>query len=147
MPGRDLWRGEFMGLTYSPLADRYESKRMTVRANAYHGLLGTLVKIGYPAWGAVRLLDDEGFWTLAMAGAGLIDVEHVPAESGLSRPPPGGTRPRPHSLASVAALAAVATCSSGRRRSLVAGAAFGVLTHLLRDLATGDAGVPLAWPL
>jgi membrane-bound metal-dependent hydrolase YbcI (DUF457 family) len=78
-------------------------------------------------------------------GACLIDVDHVPYTFFGSEVITAGTvRPYSHSLATIAALCAVAALG-GRMRPLWIGALAAVLTHLMRDAATG--GVPLLWPL
>ena len=93
----------------------------------------------------------------AVVAAVLVDVDHVPGTLlGQSWLTDGVPRPYPHSLLTVALLAAGAVLvrarggESSRRRRLVgrllAGAALGVTVHLARDLATGP-GVALGWPL
>jgi membrane-bound metal-dependent hydrolase YbcI (DUF457 family) len=79
-----------------------------------------------------------------LAGSVLIDADHLPGEFGWNIITRGSGRPMPHSLPTVGLLLLTALSLRGQWRSLVAGAAFGVTTHLVRDMATG--GVPLRWP-
>lgn len=80
-----------------------------------------------------------------LLGGVLIDVDHVPLLLGNELVTAGATRPYSHSLAMVGGLLLVAAGLARDRRRIVLGAAFGLATHLLRDMATG--GVPLFWPL
>lgn len=80
----------------------------------------------------------------ALAGAVLIDADHLPGEFGWDGITRGPGRPVPHSLPSVGLLLLAALPLRGQWRSGMTGAAFGVATHLVRDMATG--GVPLRWP-
>lgn len=79
-----------------------------------------------------------------LAGSVLIDADHLPGEFGWNIITRGSGRPVPHSLPTVGLLLLTALSLRGQWRSLAAGAAFGVTTHLVRDMATG--GVPLRWP-
>jgi inner membrane protein len=78
-----------------------------------------------------------------LAGAVLLDLDHLPMELGRDTITRGTNRPYGHALATVAGIAAAGLIRTRWRRLLLA-LAFGVGTHLLRDLATG--GVPLFWP-
>ena len=89
-------------------------------------------------------LDGISLTLAVLAGAVLIDADHVPMELGASVITRGTNRPYSHSLAMVAAMLALAGISGGRWRRWLLGVAFGIATHLLRDMATG--GVPLFWP-
>jgi inner membrane protein len=82
-------------------------------------------------------------WVLA--GAVLLDLDHVPLFLGLDVTATQSGRPVTHSLATVAVLLAAALVVRPWRRPLTA-LAIGAGTHLLRDLCTGP-GVPLSWPL
>ncbi|HEY8597080.1 MAG TPA: metal-dependent hydrolase [Thermomicrobiales bacterium] len=84
------------------------------------------------------------FFLGTLAGAVLLDADHLPGEFGWDIITRGSGRPVPHSLPTVGLLLLAALPLQGHRRDLVAGAAFGVGTHLVRDMATG--GVPLRWP-
>jgi len=81
-----------------------------------------------------------------LAGAVLIDVDHVPLQvfgwDVLAR---GTIRPYPHSLPTLIACACAWLLAGQRWRPLLAGLGFGVATHLIRDAAS--VGVPLLWPL
>ncbi len=87
---------------------------------------------------ALRLLP----WVLA--GAVLLDLDHVPLFLGFDVTATPSGRPVSHSLTTVALLL-VAALAVGRWRVPLAGLAVGAATQLLRDLATGP-GVPLLWP-
>ena len=81
-------------------------------------------------------------WVLA--GAVLLDLDHVPLYLGADIAVSPGGRPVTHSLLTVAVLLAGAAAVR-RWRVPLAGLALGAATQLLRDLATGP-GVPLLWP-
>jgi membrane-bound metal-dependent hydrolase YbcI (DUF457 family) len=82
----------------------------------------------------------------ALAGGILIDVDHIPYEIyGWNAFTLGTVRPYLHSLVTVAALAILAVTGTRSRMTMMLTVAFGVGTHLLRDMATN--GVPLLWPL
>lgn len=81
-------------------------------------------------------------WVLA--GAVLLDLDHVPLYLGADIAVSPGGRPVSHSLLTVAVLLAAAGAVR-RWRVPLAGLALGVATQLLRDLSTGP-GVPLLWP-
>ena len=81
-------------------------------------------------------------WVLA--GAVLLDLDHVPLYLGADIAVSPGGRPVTHSLLTVAVLLAGAAAVR-RWRMPLAGLALGAATQLLRDLATGP-GVPLLWP-
>lgn len=93
---------------------------------------------------ALPLPRDELFLRGALAGAVLLDLDHLPGEFGSALLTRGAGRPLPHSLPTVAALLACAAPASVCGRPFFLGAATGVLTHFLRDMATG--GAPLRWP-
>ena len=81
-------------------------------------------------------------WVLA--GAVLLDLDHVPLYLGLDVSVTPWGRPVSHSLLTVALLL-LGAAAVRRWRVPLAGLAVGVATQLLRDLATGP-GVPLLWP-
>jgi inner membrane protein len=86
------------------------------------------------------------FIVAALVASVAIDVDHIPAYLGWDGLT--GTLPRPysHSLLVVLLLLAFGRASRGTARQVSYGLAFGVATHLFRDLATGP-GVPFMWPL
>lgn len=94
---------------------------------------------------ALPLPRAEPFLRGVLAGAILLDLDHLPGEFGWPILTRGSGRPVVHSLPTVAALLLAAALSPTRRRIVLQGAACGVLTHFLRDMATG--GVPLRWPI
>ncbi len=82
----------------------------------------------------------------ALSGGVLIDVDHIPSEIfGWGVFTEGTRRPYSHSLATIVVMVGIAIISRGRHRELILTIAFGVATHLLRDLATS--GVSLFWPV
>ena len=88
---------------------------------------------------ALRALPDETADELAdgaLVASVAIDADHLPIAAAMLRGEHELPRPRPHTFATPARLAA-----AGRR-----GAAFGTAVHLARDLFNGP-GVAVAWPL
>ena len=85
------------------------------------------------------------FARAARLGAVLIDLDHVPKYAGWRWLAREAGRPYSHSLPTIAALVAIAARSAGLRH-VALGAAFGLATHLFRDLADAD-GAPLLWPV
>ncbi|MGZ4541401.1 MAG: metal-dependent hydrolase [Blastococcus sp.] len=89
--------------------------------------------------------DRRQFRVWVLAGAVLLDLDHIPLylwEVGAAAP---NGRPVTHSLATVLVLLAGAALVR-RLRVPLGGLALGVALHLLRDIGTGP-GVPLFWPL
>jgi inner membrane protein len=93
--------------------------------------------------GPVRLIRASAFTSAAVLGSVLIDLDHLPIYAGLDGYAHAG-RPYSHSLATVTVLLVLSRAVPAVSQ-LCAGAAAGVLLHLLRDAATGP-GVPLLWP-
>ena len=93
----------------------------------------------------LSLIGDErsrAFYAGAALGSVALDVDHVPMyAAGDART----YRPKTHSFPAVVLVAAVAARVRGRRRAILQGVTFGLVSHLLRDLLTG--GAPLFWPL
>lgn len=85
------------------------------------------------------------FVAAALIASFAIDVDHIPAYLGWHSLTGGVPRPYSHSLLTVAVLLACGWALRGDSRKVALGLAFGVATHLLRDLSTGP-GVPLLWP-
>jgi inner membrane protein len=81
-----------------------------------------------------------------IAGSVLLDLDHVPELFGVGVLRNGTSRPVPHSLVTVLALARNARGHGWPTPGVARGAAVGVAAHLVRDLATGN-GVQLLWPL
>jgi membrane-bound metal-dependent hydrolase YbcI (DUF457 family) len=87
------------------------------------------------------------FVAAALVASVVIDIDHIPGYLGshvLS-----GSLPRPytHSVLLVVIFLALGWASSrSDLRQIWLGVAFGVSTHLFRDLATGP-GVPVVWPV
>ena len=86
------------------------------------------------------------FATAALVASVAIDLDHLPGYLGWEVLDGAGPRPYPHCLLTVALIVALASIAPGRLQAILLGAAFGVATHLFRDLATGP-GVSLFWPL
>jgi inner membrane protein len=80
----------------------------------------------------------------AVAGAVLLDLDHLPKELGWDGLTRGSRRPYAHSLAGVAGAVLLAA-RLRRPPPATRAAAAGLVLHLVRDMATG--GVPLLWPL
>jgi len=87
------------------------------------------------------------FTAAALAFSVAIDLDHLPRYLGSGVLTGDLPRPYTHSLIPIAALIAVGLASRrSAARQISLGAAFGIASHLLRDLATGP-GIPLLWPL
>lgn len=106
----------------------------TAHASSALLLLGTLRRRCAPAVSACTVL-----------GAVLIDTDHLPMQLGSAVLTRGTNRPYTHSLLAISGVVLIAALLPGIWRGLALSAAFGVATHLVRDMATG--GVPLYWPL
>jgi inner membrane protein len=102
-----------------------------------HLLTAAIVLAALPA--AARLN-----WPWALAGAVLIDLDHIPLYVWGDAVEGDGGRPGTHSLATVLLLLGLAALLP-RGRTALTGLAVGVSLHLVRDVATGP-GIPLAWP-
>jgi membrane-bound metal-dependent hydrolase YbcI (DUF457 family) len=89
------------------------------------------------------------FRRAALLGSVAIDLDHVPdLVLGWRWLMGDSPRPYPHSLPTLALLAVLARAArSEHQRDLLAGAAFGLSVHLLRDVTDGSDGVPLLWPI
>ena len=89
--------------------------------------------------------DRRRFRAWVLAGAVLLDLDHIPLylwEVGAAAP---NGRPVTHGLATVLLLLAGAALVR-RLRTPLLGLALGVALHLVRDTAEGP-GIPLLWPL
>ena len=91
----------------------------------------------------IRRIDGRVF-ACAVAGSVLIDLDHVPAALGSTVLSSSYGRPVTHGLLTVIAICIVALAGSGRWRVGGLAIAFGIASHLFRDIATG--GVLLFWP-
>jgi inner membrane protein len=88
-----------------------------------------------------------GFVVAALVGATAIDLDHIPGFLGSHAFTEGTSRPYCHSLLMLVLLLVLAAAWRGRAgRTIFLGLAFGVTTHLVRDMGTGD-GIALLWPL
>jgi membrane-bound metal-dependent hydrolase YbcI (DUF457 family) len=114
---------------------------------ALRALLDELSHVGtvYIVLVRLRLCPSRSFVQGAMLGATLIDLDHVPMAMRRRGDLTGQPRPRLHSLLPLLAIGAYSRWLAERRGCTFRGAAFGFVTHLMRDMATG--GVPLFWPL
>lgn len=87
------------------------------------------------------------FAAAALLASMAIDVDHIPGYLGSHLLNGGLPRPYGHSALLVVAVVGVGWASRRRDvREVSLGVAFGISTHLFRDLATGP-GVPLFWPI
>ncbi len=82
----------------------------------------------------------------ALAGAVLIDLDHIPFYLWGALSTEDAGRPVTHSLATVIVLAVAGAMGPRRLRPALYGLSLGVCLHLVRDVATGP-GVPLWWPV
>jgi membrane-bound metal-dependent hydrolase YbcI (DUF457 family) len=85
------------------------------------------------------------FVAAALLASVAIDLDHLPGYLGADLLGEG-PRPYTHGLLAAAALGGLGFLGSGRYRYLMLGAAFGLLAHLMRDVATGP-GVAALFPL
>ncbi len=122
-----------------------ESESATPRRALFDGLchIGTALAVALPA--LPRVDNRWGFIRAVICGAVVIDLDHIPAarSTRLERCMSMPQRPASHSLFTVIALAsAVEVIRPGRQLGI--GVLLGLISHLLRDLATG--GAPLMRP-
>jgi membrane-bound metal-dependent hydrolase YbcI (DUF457 family) len=84
----------------------------------------------------------------ALAGGVLIDIDHVPQYLGTDFLTMGTPRPYTHSLLMVLVVVLIAWQASGQLRVFMSGAALGLASHLIRDMAEPgqNGGVSLFWP-
>lgn len=112
-------------------------------------MLGALIRVRGVA-------PDQRFGAAMLACSVLIDVDHLPAEFGFRGLTNGTPRPYSHALLTVIALTLAWTAArfialrSARRRPaaaelILAGAAWGVAAHFVRDIAT--APLSFWWPV
>jgi inner membrane protein len=78
-------------------------------------------------------------------GSVIIDIDHIPMTIEHHGDLNGLARPDSHSLLTVLLVAGLGRWLPVRRRPYALGLAFGIATHLTRDMATGR--VRLFWPL
>jgi inner membrane protein len=94
----------------------------------------------------LRLIEGHvspSFRRVALVASVLLDLDHL---SRLMRPPlRPRTRPRPHSMATVLGVVLLSLLFPRRHRARAYAVAFGVASHLVRDVARGSA--PLGWPI
>jgi hypothetical protein len=95
--------------------------------------------------GACRVQPASPLFLGTVVGSVLIDIDHLPAELGVTLLGDQVHRPVSHSMTTIAVLLILSALVRGRNRLLLFGVAFGIGTHLFRDMATG--GVILWWPL
>lgn len=84
-----------------------------------------------------------------LIGAVLIDLDHLPKYLGTDILTKGTPRPYTHSLLMLGLVALAAWRTRGNASVYLAGAAFGLVTHLIRDMAEPgqNGGVALFWPV
>ena len=85
------------------------------------------------------------FLVAALIASVAIDFDHLPGYVGSQMLTGSLPRPYTHGLLTVVLLLALGNASRGGARQISFGLAFGVATHLFRDLGTGP-GIPLLWP-
>jgi inner membrane protein len=85
------------------------------------------------------------FMLPALIASVAIDLDHVPAQLGVSGLTNGTPRPYTHSLLAVALVLIVGVVWR-RRRDVMLGVALGLMLHFARDLAESNAGLSLLWP-
>jgi inner membrane protein len=105
-----------------------------------HLLTAILLICAFPA----RL--PPGFVVGAMAGAVLIDLDHLPLMLGSDLLTRDTHRPLTHGLLAIVVVLGMAGIVPARWRWIGVGLAVGFSIHFWRDLATSTAGVPLLWP-
>ncbi|HXO06988.1 MAG TPA: metal-dependent hydrolase [Solirubrobacteraceae bacterium] len=86
------------------------------------------------------------FMVPALIASVVIDADHIPGQLGATWLTAGTPRPYTHSLLTIAIVLSIAALWRARR-DLVLGIAIGLALHFFRDLAEGDAGVSLLWPV
>jgi inner membrane protein len=88
----------------------------------------------------------ERFLVPALIASVAIDLDHIPADLGGQWLTAGTPRPYTHSLLTVVIVLAIGLVWR-RRRDLMPAIAIGLTLHLWRDMAEGDTGVSLLWPI
>jgi inner membrane protein len=96
---------------------------------------------------AFSSLRNAAFVLGCLAGAVVIDLDHIPLYLGSDILTDTTNRPLSHGLLIIGAVLAVALVAGQPWRALGLGLAAGLGTHFLRDMATSTAGAPLLWPL
>ena len=86
------------------------------------------------------------FMVPALIASVAIDADHIPGQLGANWLTAGTPRPYTHSLLTIVIVLAIAGLWRARR-DLVLGIAIGLALHFFRDLAEGDAGASLLWPV
>ena len=95
-------------------------------------------------WAAGGLLDRIAVPLLVASVA--IDLDHLPGDFGARWLTAGDPRPYPHALLTVV-LTLLLAWRVRRWRTLLLGAAVGLIVHFWRDLAEPGTGVGLLWPV
>ena len=86
------------------------------------------------------------FMIPALIASVAIDADHIPGQLGVDWLTAGTPRPYTHSLLTIVVVLGIAALWRARR-DVVLGVAIGLALHFFRDLAEGDAGVSLLWPV
>jgi inner membrane protein len=130
-----------MSLEISLLEQHWSVITLAARDETLHAL--TTIVLLAALWPARRV---NGFvLACAVAGSVLIDLDHLPGELGYGFLSTAFGRPITHGLATVAAVCVIALACTGRWRIGAFAVAFGIASHLLRDMATG--GIAPFWPI
>ncbi len=101
------------------------------------------------ALGVVGYVFSRRFVIAVLAGATLIDVDHIPGMLGWHGLEHAGTRPYPHTLLAPLVVLCAAGALRGRTRQVLLGICLGLVCHFARDIAEPQRqpGVALLWPL
>jgi inner membrane protein len=88
----------------------------------------------------------SAFRAAVLASSVLIDVDHVPAYTGHGWLDRGVPRPYPHSLTTLATIAAFVRTTPADN-DVALGVLVGTALHLWRDVSEPGTGIPLLWPV
>lgn len=95
---------------------------------------------------AFPIFRNAGFILGCLVGSVAIDVDHIPLFLGSDILTADTNRPFTHGLLTMGIVLALSLVVGGSWRAFGLGLVVGLSAHLLRDMATSTAGVPLLWP-